>query len=211
MMETSQQRTINSRYIDPLELIWLVTARRLGLTVRRNDRVYAATDGTGLLELGTRDTLDEDDNTAQMIFHEVCHWITNGLETFHERDWGFPLVDTSDWREHSGLRLQAWLAHRHGVTGFFASTSSFSRVYYDKIEDSPLEPLDDSPREAQVVALAREAVERSQGEPWQPHLDQALQATARIKDVLEPFLPGYVTDLPDDPLPSLWATMPPSS
>ena len=100
------ERPIRSRYRDPVELIWIVTARRLGLTVRRNAEIYSATDGRGLLEHGPQETLDPDDSLAQMIFHELCHWITNGVESFHERDWGFPLDAELDWREHSGVRLQ---------------------------------------------------------------------------------------------------------
>ncbi len=208
-MDPDYQRSVDSRYVDPLELLWLATARRLGLTIRRSPEVYAATNGTGLMELGDRDTLDEDDSTAQMIFHEICHWITNGVETFHERDWGFPLVELDDWRELSGLRLQAWLGHQYEVPRLMASTAGFFRQYYDLIQHAPLEPLDDSDFEAQVVDLARVAVERAQGLPWQPHLDQALTATRAIKAAVEPFLSDYVTDLPHDPLPSLWATDPP--
>ena len=40
----------------------------------------------------TPDALDADDNAGQMVFHEICHWITNGVETFGERDWGFEVT-----------------------------------------------------------------------------------------------------------------------
>lgn len=196
-------RPIQSRYRDPLDLIWLATARRLGLHVRRNPAIFSATDGTGLLELGPFDTLDADDTTAQMILHELCHWITNGYETFHERDWGFALDAELDWREHSCLRLQAGLTQAFGLRGMLAPTSQF-RAYHDAIPEDVLQPLEGWPHEEQVVELAAVALERARGEPWGRPMREAFEATARMRDALAPFLPDYATDLPDDTLPSLW-------
>ena len=205
-MTESYERPIHSRYVDPVELVWLSTAKQLGLTIRRNPSIFSATDGTGLLELGPRSDLDPDDTLAQMVLHEFCHWITNGLETFHDRDWGFPLDVEDDVREYACLRLQAWLTHRHGLRTVMAPTSSF-RGYYDRIPDDPLEPLDASPREAGIVALAAEAIERAQGQPWAPPIEQALDATRAIGQCLAPFLEHYASEHRDDALPSLWRTL----
>lgn len=198
------QRPIESRYQDPVDLIWYATAKRLGLTIRRNRAIFSATDGTGLLELGPRDTLDPDDSTAQMIFHEFCHWITNGEHTFHERDWGFPLDAELDWREHACLRLQAALNDKHGLRKLLAPTSSF-RGYYDAIPEDPFGTVLGWPHEEQVVPLAREALARANAAPFAAPLSQALAATASIRDVLQPLLPTYATDIADDTLPSLWS------
>lgn len=198
------ERPIEARYVDPLDLVWLATARRLGLRIRRNPAIFSATDGSGLLELGPRETLDPDDSLAQMVFHELCHWITNGLETFHERDWGFPLDAELDWREHACLRLQAALAGRYGLRRQLAPTSQF-RAYYDAVPADPFAPLDDGEREGRVVELARVAEARARGAPWGEALDHALRATAGLRAVVAPFLPDYATDLADDRLPSLWA------
>ena len=202
-MTTPYERPIESRYQDPLTLVWLATARRLGLTVRRNGAIYSATDGTGLLELGPLDTLDPDDTTAQMIFHEICHWITNGLETFHERDWGFPLDIELDLRELACIRLQAGLNQRHGLRGFFGPTSDF-RQYYEALPTDVLQALDDSAQEAEVVAIAREAFLRAELAPWRGPVEDALRATAALSQVVAPFLADYASELADDPLPSLW-------
>lgn len=201
--DVGYQRPVLSRYRDPLELIWFTTAKRLGLTIRRNPRIFSAADGTGLLELGPQDTLDADDCVAQMILHELCHWITNGVETFSERDWGFALDAELDWREHSCLRLQAALADEHGLRGQFAPTSGF-RAYYDRIPADPFAPADGSPREAAIVERARYCLVRAHQDPWREPLQAALAASARIRSVLSPFLTDYVTDLDRDVYPSLW-------
>ena len=197
------QRPIRSRYLDPIELIWYATARRLGLHVRRDPAIFSMTDGTGLLALGPEDTLDPDDSAAQMIFHEFCHWITNGLETFSQRDWGFALDGELDWREHACLRLQATLAGRYGLRQVLAPTSPF-RGYYDLIPADPLEPLPGWPLEDRVVARAVEAIGWAAGAPWGGPLAAALEATARVRAQLVPFLGDYTTDLDADRLPSLW-------
>ncbi|MDP2314979.1 MAG: hypothetical protein Q8P41_18915 [Pseudomonadota bacterium] len=197
-------RPVLARYRDPLDLVWLATARRLGLRVRRNPAIFSATDGTGLLELGPFDTLDADDTTAQMILHELCHWITNGLETFHDRDWGFALDAELDWREHSCLRLQAGLTERYGLRGMLAPTSQF-RDYYDCIPTDVLAPIDDSERERDVCALAKVALERAAGAPWVEPMTAAFVATAHMRDALAPLLADHASDLEDDVLPSLWA------
>lgn len=197
------ERPVLSRYLDPVELIWIATARRLGLHIRRNPAIFSATDGTGLMEFGPREHLDADDCLAQMIFHELCHWITNGEETFHQRDWGFALDAELDWREHSGLRLQAALADRYGLREILAPTSQFRR-YYDLIPADPFEALPDWHCEELVVPLAREAYERALGEPWGRHLEAVLSAHAAIRDVVRPFMADYASDVPEDALPSLW-------
>ncbi len=200
---SSYERPVQRRYLDPVDLVWLATARRLGLHVRRNPAIFSATDGTGLLELGPLSTLDADDCTAQMIFHELCHWITNGLETFHERDWGFALDAELDWREHACLRLQAALADRHGLRTILAPTSQF-RKYYDEIPEDPFAPMPGWHCEELVIPLAREAYARAQGAPWGEPLAAVLAAHGAIRDAVRPFLGDYATDTGDDTLPSLW-------
>jgi hypothetical protein len=204
MHDPLYQRPIRSRYTDPLELVWMATARRLGIRIRRNPHVFSMTDGTGLLELGPRDSLDPDDTAAQMIFHELCHWVTNGLESFHERDWGFPLTDELDWREFGCLRMQAGLADRYGLRRILAPTGIF-RQYYDRIPADVFEPLDDSPLEQFAVRTGSEALRRVDGDPWREPVHAALVATRTFRDSVHRFLPDYGTDLEDDALPSLWA------
>ncbi len=210
---TPYERPIRSRYLDPLDVVWLATARRLGLRVRRNPAIFSATNGEGLLELGPRDTLDPDDTTAQMIFHEICHWIVNGADAIHHRDWGFALQADLDWREHACLRLQAALGDRHGLRLILAPTSQF-RAYFDAIRADPFVPLpdaelaahgSDAEREARVCERARTALVDADGEPWGGAVSAALTATAQFSSMLQPFLAAYASDVDDDPLASLWS------
>ena len=198
------ERPVLARYYDPYELVWYATAKRLGLTpIARNPAIFAMTDGTGRLELSTRDALDADDNAGQQIFHELVHWIIAGAESFTLRDWGFPLSEDIHWTELATLRLQTTLADRHGLRDFLAPTGSM-REYFDRLGADPLAPLEDTELEHEIVACARAALARADESPWAPHLTEALVATAAIRATLEPFLVDYQTDLPDDALPSLW-------
>jgi len=200
----SYERPILSRYLDPLELVWLATARRLGLTIRRDPAIFSRTDGRGMLWLGPRDALDPDDTLCQMVFHELCHWATNGVATFADEDWGFPLDEYDDPREFASLRLQAWWADRHGLRGELGPTGKY-REYFDRLGADPLAPLDAGPLEAEIVALAQRAVAASQAAPFSPVVEHALAATAALKRTVAPFLDAYASEVDDDLLPSLWA------
>lgn len=200
------ERPILSRYLDPLELVWLATARRLGLTVRRDPSIFSRTDGSGMLWLGPRADLDADDTLCQMLFHEICHWATNGVASFQAEDWGFPLQDYDDPREFGTLRLQAWWADRHGLRTMFGPTGKY-REYFDRIapgQGGALTPLDDSPGEARILAIAHQAIAVASAPPFAPVVDEALAATAAIKKVVTPFMGDYTTEIDGDVLPSLW-------
>jgi len=202
-MDPSYERPVHLGYLDPLELVWVQAAGRMGVRILRDPELFAGTDGEGNLSLGTADTLDPDDCVAQMIFHEICHWIVNGRETYHLPDWGFPVDGPFDWREHACLRIQGILAERHGLRDFLAPTTIF-REYWDALADAgvgPFEPLPGWPSEERVVALAQEALARSSEEPWGPALTEALVATAGIRDLVQPWIPSQ------RPGPgSLWGT-----
>jgi hypothetical protein len=167
-------RPILHRYEDPLDRVWRAAASGVGLKIERSAECYAATDGRGTLIIGTGETLDPDDCLAQMIFHELCHSLVQGPESFEVPDWG--LCNESDRdlpREHACLRVQAFLAGRHGLREVLAPTTDH-RAFYDALGADPLEGDDPS------VPLARRAAVRARRAPWAPHLERALAATAAI-------------------------------
>jgi len=196
-------RPIETCYRDPLDVVWLTTARRLGFRVHRSPDVYATSDGQGNLTLSDAAGFDPDDTVAQMILHEVCHWIINGEETFHQPDWGFDLDWQVDWREYACQRLQAALADLGGARKSLATTGTY-RPYYDRLGPDPLAPLDDSEEERHICEQTRLALERSRGAPWGEPLLDALRATRRLKEAVAPFVEAKA-DPDGEELMSWWA------
>lgn len=170
-------------YIDPLDVIWRVTARRLGLTIVRSDQVYASTDGRGRLAIGAVHTLDPDDCLAQMVLHELCHWMINGPGADAEIDWGFAPMEAIDWREYAALRLQHHLCAQFGLIDVLAPTTD-SRAYWDRLEGS-FEALDPSDEEDRIVARACLGRQRSTQPPWVGPVSAALSASAAVVQACE--------------------------
>ena len=76
--------------------------------VERSTEVFASWNGKGVLYVGTPSTLDADDSLAQLIFHEMCHFLVEGSEAWTRPDWG--LTHAGVIHEYACLRLQATLA-----------------------------------------------------------------------------------------------------
>ncbi|MCA9669041.1 MAG: hypothetical protein KC503_25775 [Myxococcales bacterium] len=166
-------------------MIWLATARALGLRVARSDEVYAASDGRGTLTIGAAATLDADDCLAQMIFHELCHSLVEGASAFGEPDWGLDNVSDADRpRELAALRVQAALADRHGLRRVLAPTTEH-RPFYEALGDDPI-----AGDEAARAALARASTP-----PWHPHLEDALRRTRAIVTLAAPAARALDQDL----------------
>jgi len=161
--------------------VWITAARRIGLRVIRTPDAYAATDGRGTLAIGDATTLDRDDSLAQMIFHELCHSLVEGEESFARPDWGMDNTGPDhDWREHACLRTQFVLTGRHGLRGLFAPTTDF-RTFWDTLSGDVLADRTDRSTQAAITALRRAAQP-----PWAPALGVALEATARIAAAAAP-------------------------
>jgi len=166
-------------YVDPLDQIWIETARRLGFAVRRSRAVYAHADGRGGLYIGTPETLDPDDHLAQMVFHELCHALVQGPEGLEEPDWGLDnTTDRDAPRERAALRVQRHLARAAGLTTFFAPTTDY-RAFWDD--------LDRAPCPAEEQALMEAGLGRALEPPFDPHLTRALDATRVIIEAATPF------------------------
>jgi hypothetical protein len=185
-------RTVLHRYEDPLDRIWLSCAERVGLKVVRVPGAFASTDGRGNLFIATPEELDKDDCLAQMIFHELVHALAEGPESFELEDWGLNNTnDQDEAREHACLRTQAFLLRPYGLGRTFGPTTDF-RLFYDALGPDPL--LGD----AKSVQLAKKAILRVRTKPWAPHLEEALEATAALMQLLRNTAP---------PSDSLWSTI----
>jgi hypothetical protein len=206
-------RVATHRYADPLDRIWLSTAESVGLRVERTADTYASTPGNGVLLLAERAYLDQDDCLAQMILHEICHWLVQGKDASSRRDWGLDNETTRDVpREHACLRLQASLAGAHGLRRMLAPTTEY-RAFYDSL---PADPF--SPRFDPTTVLAILGRRRAEQPPWAPHLTRALAATRAVVeaaaaferdagagapelyDLLDEAPPRHRTGLPGSPL-----------
>ena len=177
LWQTRGLRSVSYTYRDPLDEIWLATATRVGLRVERREDAYASSDGNRALVIAPTASLDPDDSLAQLIFHELCHSMIEGPESFEKRDWGLENVDGRDReREHACLRLQAFLANQYGLRTLFAPTTEH-RPFYDAL---PPDTLRD--RNASGTTLAIRGAQRVGRPPWAPHIDDALRATRTIAD-----------------------------
>jgi hypothetical protein len=172
---TEETRTIESHYRDPIEVIWVETARRLGFVVVRSDEAYASFDGKKTLSIGKSESLDPDDSMAQLVLHEICHALVQGKEQWRTRDWGLDNTSHADLvQEQAAERVQAALADRYGLRDFFAVTTEW-RPYWDAL---PEDPLADGPDPA--IPLAAAAYARALSSPWREPLSGALEATRTL-------------------------------
>jgi hypothetical protein len=178
-------RKVTHTYQDPLELVWIEAAARLGVLVQRDPTVFASWDGSGVLRIGVAESLDADDSLAQVILHELCHALVEGPDAFCVPDWGLD-VDRPEHvvHEHACLRLQAAFADTCGLRTFFASTTDF-RDYYDNLPENPLADTDNA-----AARLAIAGWHRSRNEPWCHPLQKALAATKRIAAVVGAVAPA---------------------
>jgi hypothetical protein len=110
-----------------------------------------------------------------MIFHELCHSLVEGAESFERADWGMDNTGPDhDWREHACLRVQWVLTGRHGLRAVFAPTTDF-RAFWDRLSGDVL-----ADRTERSVQAAIAGVRRAELPPWAPALGEALAATSRI-------------------------------
>lgn len=189
-------RTPTHRYTDPVDVIWLECARRIGFRIERSTEVYASTDGRRTILIGSAD-LDADDCLAQMIFHELCHAMVQGDDGIDREDWGLDNTGDRDVpREHACLRLQAHLSGGYGLRRTLAPTTDF-RAFYDAL---PADPL--APRHHPEVVLAAFAARRADQPPWGPHVREALAATAAIAAEVRNYAPSDVLWAEAEPAPA---------
>ena len=162
------ERSVTDRYNDPVDLIWSRAANDLGLTIQRSADAFAAYDGKGTLTIAEASHFDADDCLAQMIFHEICHWLVAGKRGNLLEDWGLSNIDDRDLvYEYAAHRVQAALSHPFGLRDFMAVTTDW-RPYWDALPDNPL-LADDDP----ATPIAREAFYLARSEPFQSVLDRS--------------------------------------
>jgi hypothetical protein len=157
----------------------------MGLEVRRSVEAYASYDGKGTLTISVADDFDADDCVAQMIFHEICHWLVSGIRARDLPDWGLSNTSNRDLvYEYSCHRLQAALSAPFGLRAFMAVTTNW-RPYWDALPDDPLRDGDDP-----AIAIAQAGFELAQKSLFESVLKRSLSATAAIADVVRGLVPS---------------------
>ncbi|MDB2525516.1 hypothetical protein N9X53_02405 [Mariniblastus sp.] len=172
-------RSIAHHYEDPIDMIWIQAARDLGIEIVRSPDAFATYDGKGTLTIAEASYFDADDCLAQMIFHELCHWLVAGRRGLHLADWGLSNLDDRDLTlEYATHRVQAALSTPYGLRDFMAVTTDW-RPYWDALPPDPLKDGDDP-----AIAIAQSAAHLARLSPFDSVLTRALQATATIADVV---------------------------
>src|SRR5688572_18322674 len=159
-----------------IDAIWRRAAERVGFMTSRTHDAYATSNGAGEISIGADDTLDDDDSFAQLVFHELCHAITEGEGALHQPDWGLDNIPAHTAREHACLRLQAHLAGRFGLRALMAPTTPYRAYYATLPPDSLADDADAAGDDAGV--RARAAVQRFEQSSWRVALEAALSETA---------------------------------
>jgi hypothetical protein len=163
-----------------IDEIWRQAAARLGFRLARTEDAYATSDGRGVIAIGVEQALDHDDALGQLVFHELCHAITEGEKSVRLPDWGLENVDEDAQREHACLRVQAALADRFGLRASMAPTTPY-RAYYERLAEDPLRPIsDEADATDPAIAIAAAALARFELSAWRAAIDDALSSTARL-------------------------------
>jgi hypothetical protein len=152
--------------------IWIAAAAELNVPVLRGGDAYVHWDGRAL-HISDDEHLDDDDTVAQLVLHELCHWMTQGESSRETPDWG--LDNTSDRdaaRELSAVRLQAHLLGAWGLRGKLYPTT-IVRPFFESLGEDALA----------VDALAHAAASRAARAPFAAVLTRALAATATHFDL----------------------------
>jgi len=159
-----------------IDEIWRRAAARVGFELSRTTAAYATSDGRGGISIGAVETLDHDDALAQLVFHELCHAITEGEASLGKPDWGLDNVAEHVAREHACLRVQAALSDRFGLRAEMAPTTPY-RAYYATL---PPDALNSAPGggDDDAVAVAVAACARFAASAWRAPIEAALAETA---------------------------------
>jgi Putative zinc- or iron-chelating domain len=155
-----------------LDGIWIDAAAELDVPVVRGGDAYVHWDG-GALHIAGDEHLDDDDTVAQLVLHELCHWMTQGEASRQTPDWG--LDNTSDRdaaRELSAVRLQAHLLGAWGLRRWLYPTTVV-RPFYEALGEDALA----------TDPLAHEAASCAARAPFAKVLSRALAASAARLDL----------------------------
>jgi len=152
--------------------LWTSVAADVGWQVMRTTDAYASSDGAGRILIGVDEALDGDDAVAQLIFHELCHALTQGPSSWAQPDWGLSNTDTRDVvAEHACLCVQVLLTSQFELRAAMAPTTEY-RGYHDALDAATLAVSDEA-----AAVRARAALELPDNAQLRAALIRGLAAT----------------------------------
>lgn len=160
---------------------WAALLARFGGRIRRSSDAYVSwlADRRELL-VSPDEELDPDDTIAQIVLHELCHFLVEGLASDAHDDWGLDnMSDVHLANEYAALRLQAHLLHTPARRQYLHPTTDH-RWFYEALADSPIDDPVHPPTDARSVALAQQGVRHAAQWP----LFEALQVELAIADTV---------------------------
>lgn len=119
---------------EAITALWISVAAEAGWQVIRTTSAYASSDGAGRISIGVDEALDADDAPAQLIFHELCHALTQGPGAWSRPDWGLSNTDARDVvAEHACLCVHVLLTSPFALRAAMAPTTEY-RGYHDGLD-----------------------------------------------------------------------------
>jgi len=164
--------------------LWISVAAEVGWQVIRTTDAYASSDGAGRIFVGVDEVLDQDDAPAQLIFHELCHALTQGPASWCLADWGLSNMDTRDVvAEHACLCVHVLLTTPFGLRAALAPTTEY-RAYHDALDAAALAVSEEEAavRARGALALAGNATLRDSLVRGLAATRAALEETAGSRD-----------------------------
>jgi hypothetical protein len=164
-----------------IDEIWRRAAAR-SASLDAHDDAYATSDGRGGIAIGATDTLDDDDALAQLVFHELCHAITEG-ETRCGRRTG---ASTTSRARGARARVPARAGapgRSFGLRAVDGADDAVPRVLRGAAGD-PLASTPGDRRGGRRGAAA--ACARFDASAWRAPIEQALAETAAAIGVARP-------------------------
>jgi hypothetical protein len=159
--------------LEQLDATWIACAERLGFSVARGGEGYVHWDGARLW-IADPAALDADDSLAQLVLHELCHFLVEGPPSRARADWGLDNTTSRDAeRERAAVRLQAHLAGAWGLRALLSPTTEV-RAFYQALPDDALGPPDG---EFGASTLARRGAARAATGDESKAIEQALSAS----------------------------------
>lgn len=161
------------RAVRRVDDLWVGLLSAAGFTLKRRSTSYVWYDGAGEIAIAPDEELDADDTLAQIILHELVHFLVQGEEARHEPDWGLDnLSDQHAYLEEAALVMQLRLLTAWQLEQVLVPTTDF-RPYY----------LSEAGSESRTDRLAAAEAGWSRWLAW-PHRSVAEAALRATRDAL---------------------------